>query len=246
MSGRPSLGQSLSRDICSKYFFATAIALVAACFAACLLPAHVQAATYTWQGSTSADVDDSGNWSGLSGSFLGNDTAYWDGLQAGALNLSLTGASVINPAAPGVNLYIDSGQTSPVTINGSNAGSASTMRLNSITINPNAGAFTLGSASLTTTTNVTLGGGGTIIGSAMTAVNLVNNSSGTATLGANIVFNNSSAASHGLGFSGSGAWALNAPWCPPMAESSGWRIAAAASSPTEGSRPAAAAPALSK
>src|SRR5262249_28577642 len=124
-------------------------ALLAACFAAGPSTIQVgQAATYTWTGNTSFTADDIGNWNGLAGNFVASDFAYWNGNQAGSLNLSLSGNAVMNPAAPGVNFYIDSGQTSPVSINGSGTGAVSTMRMNSITINPSAGAFTIGSASL--------------------------------------------------------------------------------------------------
>ncbi len=116
---------------------ARSLALAVAAFtAAYLLAGIAPAATYTWTGATSTFVDDSGNWNGLAGNFAASDFAYWNGSQAGALNLSLTGNAVMNTAAPGINLFIDSGQTSPLTINGSGVGTASTMRINSITINP--------------------------------------------------------------------------------------------------------------
>jgi fibronectin-binding autotransporter adhesin len=180
-----------------------------AVLASILAGASAQSATYTWSNGASTAVDTIPNWSGLSASFAPGDTAYWDGVQAGALNLSLTGNSVMNPGAPGINLYVDSGQTSPITINSTN--STATMRVDSLTINPGAGAFTFGSASLSTTVNTTLGGTGT---APNTIVNFVNNSSNTATIGANVYFNNSSAATHTITLGGSGAWAFNAPIQP--------------------------------
>jgi autotransporter-associated beta strand protein len=134
------------------------------------------------------------------------DFAYWNGFQAGALNLSLTGNSIMNPGAPGITLFVDSGQVSPLTLNSSN-GSATT-RLNGITLIAGAGAFTFGSASLATTTNVTLGGAGA---APNTLVSLLNNSGNTATIGANVFFNNSGGATHTIVLSGTSPWAFNAP-----------------------------------
>ncbi len=75
----------------------------------------------------------------------------------------------------------------------------------------------------------------------MTAVNLVNNSSNTATIGPNVVFGNSSAVSHGLAFSGTGAWAINAPLVTPnggvlwLADSASGPITYGGVMPTSGS-----------
>ena len=168
-----------------------------------------QAATYTWTGAASSTADVTGNWNGLAGNFAASDFAYWNGTQAGALNLSLTGNAVMNPAAPGINLLVDSGQVSALTLNSSNG--TATMRLNGIILNPGAGAFTFGNASLATTTNVTLGGSGA---APLTIVNFTNNSGTTATIGANVFLNNSSAATHVLALNGSSAWAFNAPIQP--------------------------------
>ncbi len=109
----------------------------------------------------------------------------------------------MNPGQPGVYLYLNSGQTSPVTINSTDG--TATMRVAGVTINAGAGAFTLGNASLSTTTNVTLGDA-----TAGDPVYWINNSSSGASVGANVFFSNSSTAAHVLVFGGSGNWQVNA------------------------------------
>ena len=190
-----------------------------------LASATADAATYTWSNGASTAVDSIPNWSGLAANFAAGDTAYWDGVQAGTLNLSLTGNAVMNPASPGINYVIDSGQTSPLTINSTNA--TATTRMDSITINPARGAFTFGSASLSTTVNTTLGGAGTLFGD--TAVICTNNSSNTATIGANVFFNNSSAATHGFYLSGTAHGISTRPFSLTTAPASGWPTAVRAS-----------------
>jgi fibronectin-binding autotransporter adhesin len=158
-----------------------------------------QATVHTWTGASSNNLDSTAvNWS-PTGSFASSDTAAWNGTQGGALSLTLTANSTtgMNPAAPGLFFYLNSAQISPVTINGTN-GNVGTMRVAGVTIDAGAGAFTLGSPSLSTTTNVTLG--------ATTNVNWINNSSSGGTIGANVFFNTSGAGARTIVFAGSGNW----------------------------------------
>ena len=98
-----------------------------------------QAATYIWSGPTSGILDSSANWGG---SFAASDTAEWNETTSGPLTLSLTGNAFMNPAAPGINLYLNAAQTDSVTLNSSNG--TATMRVNNVTIDPSAGAVHAG------------------------------------------------------------------------------------------------------
>ncbi len=120
----------------NRYHFTFVKISIAALLAGCFWAGQGQAATYTWTGALSSAADGTGNWNGLAGNFAASDFAYWNGTQPGALNLSLTGQAVMNPAAPGITLLVDSGQVSALTLNSSNG--TATIRMNGIILNPGA------------------------------------------------------------------------------------------------------------
>lgn len=181
--------------------------LCAAGFGAALSPSHSFAADIVWDGGgDGTTLDLSTNWTGdvLPDETI-PDSAVFSGIAAGSLNLSYLGADL--GTAPGLNLRLDAGQTSAVSIDtGLNV---NVLRLNNVTVAAGAGALTLGNGS--DLFNLTLGSAG---GQVHT---WTNNSASVATVASDVRFGMGGAGNHLLLLTGSGNWALNALLTPSNA-----------------------------
>lgn len=156
----------------------------------------VNAATYTWIGGNSGDVNVESNWSpsGVPSSAAG-DTVVFDEQSSGLLTLTNSG-SVTGASGRGLTISVTS--PSDITIDSA----ASLWRFANgvaITIAEGAGAFTMGDGNGSA---VAYGVGN----SSGQTHQFINNSSNVATLNSDIVFNGGGAGTHTLLFGGSGDW----------------------------------------
>lgn len=181
-----------------------AILLASAGLALSLSLSGVRAADIVWDGDgdgVTFDLDT--NWAG---NVLPNgtvpDAAVFNGTAAGNLNLNLAGSGFGNTL--GLNLRLDAGQTSAVTID--SGANTNALRLNAITIAAGAGPLTLGNGQ--NTFNITLGSAG-----GQTHV-WTNQSTNAATVASDVRFGMGGAGNHLLHFTGSGNWAVNALLTP--------------------------------
>ena len=162
--------------------------------------------TRTWDGGGVAgtNMDTAANWSGdvvPNGST--SDTAQWDGTVAGPLSLTYTaaGTGAGLGAGNGIFLSILGTQTDSLTIN--RASGTAAIRLQNLTIESNAGAFTFGSSDATLD-GITLGSG------SVTAFAFTNNSSNMATFGSDVRFAFGGGNAKTVTFAGSGDWTFGA------------------------------------
>ena len=180
---------------------------------ASFVPQPSSAAVYTWNGSGAGAgniFDASANWGGTLPSDTG-DTALFNGANlpyaGGALALYYSNGSIGGGAGDtGLNVSLQPSQTAAVSLDTTTTAS---LRLASITVNPGAGAFTLGGG--TTTFMVTLGGAG---GSTQT---FTNNSSSPFTIGANVSFGGGGGGAHTIDFIGAGNFTCNNSFTPSNA-----------------------------
>ena len=125
------------------------VLLSAALLAILIAVSNAHAATYTWTGSGAGSGsiwDTASNWGGVLPSATG-DLAEFNGANGsylgGPLTLSYsTGGFAGGAGNAGLSIYLAANQTAPVQIN---ANTTASCRLNNITLDPGAGAFTLGS-----------------------------------------------------------------------------------------------------
>jgi len=159
--------------------------------------------TSIWDGGGTGgtDLGTAVNWSGDAlPSVATPDTAQWNGTVAGPLSLIYSDASFAGAAGnTGLNLSVTGTQTSSLNID--SGANTSSLRLNNITIDAGAGAFSLGDG--TGTFNITLGG---VAGQTHT---WTNNSSNTAVLASDVVIGLGGGGTHTLALGGSGNWTLN-------------------------------------
>jgi len=165
---------------------------------ASLLQAQTQ---YFWTGAANGtNLVTAGNWdpNGVPAPSTG-DIMTWDGRTTGPVFVTFTTTAMQGwSGQPGLNIYITSNQRDPVTFYAS-VGLAAAIRLNGITIDPGAGAFTLGDDS-TTIFDVIWGG---LSGQTHT---WINNSANPATLKPNVRFRYGGGQAHTLNFGGTGDW----------------------------------------
>lgn len=167
-------------------------------FAALAMAPSAFAVSATWDGGAgTTNLNTAANWNpdaAVPGA-SNNDIATWNGTQAGPLSLSWN--SNIGPTAGnsgGMNLAITGTQTDSLTLDGVSGA----LGLGNITIASGAGALTLGDGTGTSTVN--LRGSGLF----------TNNSSNTATLGADVRLGNGNGiTSRVINFGGSGNWLVN-------------------------------------
>jgi autotransporter-associated beta strand protein len=162
----------------------------------------LRAATITWDGGGvgGTDIGVAVNWStDTLPSVVTPDTALFDGTVAGALALLYNDASFSGAAGnTGINIQLAGTQTSSVNID--SGANTSSLRMNNLTIDAGAGAFSLGNGA--NVFNITLGG---VAGQTHT---WTNNSSNTATIASDVVFGLGGAGAHTLALAGSGNWTL--------------------------------------
>ncbi len=169
--------------------------------------AQSNAASFTWSSTTDFSLGTTTNWTPNGNASAGNgDTMLWDSTVPGDLVI-VYGATVANYgssgiAASGLNLNVNSGHTGSLAIT-TNTNNVS-FRLNAITIDSGAGAFTLGG-----------GGAGTLTAalgfSGNPTINLENNSSSAATIASNVAFGVGGGVAKTMAFQGTGDWLVNAP-----------------------------------
>lgn len=173
------------------------------CGTSLLLVTAARAADATWTGGvggTGTDLNAGANWSTSSTPTGSGDTATWDGSAPGNLNLIWSNSFGNSPG--GTNFNIASGQTGSLAIDGS----AANMQIGNITIASGAGAFTLGDGT-GTAPMVWRNPGGNAINT------LTNNSSNTATFGADLVMNSGGGVvDRNLVFGGTGNWRVDGTW----------------------------------
>jgi len=105
--------------------------------------------TQIWTGGTNGvhtgtDIGQATNWGGTLPSTANSDTGEWDGSVPGPLSLVYnTGSMASGFGQSGVNLYINAGQTSPVTIS-TTLTTTPVIAIQNITIDAGAGVFTFG------------------------------------------------------------------------------------------------------
>jgi len=151
-------------------------------------------------GGTGTDIGTAANWVGdVLPSPATPDTATWDGTVAGPLALSYSGNLTGAAGNAGLIFNLTSGQTSSVSIDSGLVTSA--LRIGTITLDANSGAFTLGDGA--DTFNITLGG------TAGTTQTFTNNSINTATINSDVVFGLGGGGAHTLVLAGSGNWTMN-------------------------------------
>jgi autotransporter-associated beta strand protein len=159
------------------------------------LVSTANAATYTWSGPATGDIDIAANWGGVVPSPTG-DTAFWNEAVAGPLTLSYSSnAFAGSPGNAGVFLSLGASQTDSVGLDSGTNTSA--FRLGGITTAAGAGAFTLGVSGEANTFNITLGG-------AAGTQTFTNNSSNTMTVNSDVVFGLGGGGAHTLALAGSG------------------------------------------
>jgi autotransporter-associated beta strand protein len=172
-------------------------------FLACIIPFaallsnQAHAATFVWDGGDDGiDLGKANNWN-PNGSPVANDVLQWNGSVAGNLELSYSTLNAGLNTNPGISLSVTAAQTGNLAIDGG----SNPIRLNGsgITIASGAGAFSLGNGS--GTSNITAFNG---------TMNLVNNSSNTATLASDLVFATTFSGVTTHTFGGSGNWLVNA------------------------------------
>ncbi len=179
-------------------------------FLALLSFSPAYAATLVWDGGGSdpGDLGIANNWNPDAAPNVATpDTLQWNGTVAGPLALfyTVTNATLGGAAGnPGLNLDIAAGQTSSLTLDsGTHTGS---LRMNNVTIDAAAGAFSLGNSA--NAFNVTLGGAG---GQTHT---WTNQSANTATVNSDVNFGVGGGGTHTLALAGSGNWQINKAFAP--------------------------------
>jgi autotransporter-associated beta strand protein len=159
--------------------------------------------TYTWTGGngTGIYIGYATNWGGTLPSTASNDTGQWDGSVPGALALLYDNASLQSgPGQSGINIYMTSSQTSPLSIDSTKALPAY-LAITHITIDSGAGAFTLGGNTANRLD---------VIGRPNGAVhNYVNNSANVATIQPKVRWAGGGGAAWTFAFSGTGDWVAN-------------------------------------
>ncbi len=170
----------------------------------------VHAATLVWDGGGSDPIDlgIANNWNPDTAPNVATpDTLQWNGTVSGSLALvyTVTNATLGGAAGNlGLNLDLAAGQTSSLNLDsGTHSGS---LRMNNITIDPAAGAFSLGNSA--NAFNVTLGGAG---GQTHT---WTNQSANTATVNSDVNFGVGGGGTHTLSLAGSGNWQINKAFAP--------------------------------
>jgi autotransporter-associated beta strand protein len=165
----------------------------------------------TWDGGAGTNILNTGtNWTGNVLPNASGDIATWDGTVAGDLVLNWNGGFG-GPAPEATSYVLASTQTGNVTLD---ATGNFDLTMNSITIASGAGAFTLGNGVGTVGSSGRIVFRGTTSGSsaqnaAYTNNLFTNNSSNTATWGADLNFGATSGAPRNLVFGGSGNWTVN-------------------------------------
>lgn len=169
-----------------------------------------QATSATWDGGAGTNILNTGtNWTGDVLPNASGDTATWDGTAAGNLVLNWTGGFGSTPEA--TSYVLAATQTGNLTLD---ATGNFDLAMNSITIASGAGAFTLGDGVGTVGSSGRIVFRGTTSGSsaqnaAYTNNLFTNNSSNTATWGADLNFGATGGAPRNLVFGGSGNWTVN-------------------------------------
>jgi autotransporter-associated beta strand protein len=167
-------------------------------FAALAIAPSAFAVSATWDGGAgTTNLNTAVNWNpdtAVPGATNG-DTATWNGTQTGPLSLSWSAnIGPISGNSGGLNLSITGTQTDSLTLDGATGA----LGLGNITIASGAGAFTLGDGSGTSTVNL------------RSSSLFTNNSSNTATLGADVRLGNGNGiTSRVINFGGSGNWLVN-------------------------------------
>ncbi|BCU77582.1 autotransporter-associated beta strand repeat-containing protein [Luteolibacter sp. LG18] len=165
----------------------------------CLDSAH--AANQTWDGGASATGTDFGtaaNWTNDTLPTTAGDTAIFDGQVAGNLVLSYTNTNFGGGAGQaGLGVSLTANQTGSVSIDSS----GNQLRLSGISNASSSAAFALGDGA-GSNFNVIMGNG--------TPHAFLNNSSGLASIGSEVVFSAlGGGGAHAFAFDGTGNWALN-------------------------------------
>lgn len=170
-----------------------------------------QATSATWDGGAGTNIlNTSTNWTGNVLPNASGDTATWDGTVAGNLVLNWNGGFG-GPAPEATSYVLASTQTDNLTLD---ATGNFDLTMNSITIASGAGAFTLGDGVGTVGSSGRIVFRGTTSGSSAQNASytnniFTNNSSNTATWGADLNFGATSGAPRNLVFGGSGNWTVN-------------------------------------
>lgn len=165
----------------------------------------------TWDGGAGTNILNTGtNWTGNVLPNASGDLATWDGTVAGNLVLNWNGGFG-GPAPEATSYVLASTQTGNVTLD---ATGNFDLTMNSITIASGAGAFTLGDGVGTVGSSGRIVFRGSASGSSAQNASytnnlLTNNSSNTATLGADLNFGATSGAPRNLVFGGTGNWMVN-------------------------------------
>jgi autotransporter-associated beta strand protein len=167
-----------------------------------LILSLTQAATVVWDGGaagTGTTLETASNWVGDALPSVAADTIQWNGTVAGPLSLSYASGLGGTAGNIGLNVNLTSAQTSAVSID---SATNTAIRLNNVTLDSGAGAFTLGNGtgSGASAFAITLGG----------ATNQThtwsNNSTNTATINNDVLFGLGGGGIHALQFTGSGNW----------------------------------------
>ncbi|RYD22012.1 MAG: hypothetical protein EOP88_09390, partial [Verrucomicrobiaceae bacterium] len=166
----------------------------------------VSALTVVWDGGaagTATDIGTAANWVGdVLPSIVTPDVAEWNGTPSGALSLVYSNNAFAGGAGNGgVSLNIAGTQTSALNIDAL-AGNTNALRMNGLTVNAGAGAFSLGNG--VDAFNLTLGG-------APGTHTWVNNSSNPVTIASEVAWGLGGAGAHILSVGGTGTWNFNNP-----------------------------------
>lgn len=159
--------------------------------------------TLTWDGGGTGDINLSNplNWSDdLLPDVTIGDTMQWNGTVVGPLSLEYTDSSFAgSPGNPGVDLSVTAAQTGSLNID--SGANILSLRMNNLTIEAGAGAFSLGNGA--DMFNITLGGAG---GQTHT---WTNNSSNAAIIASDVVTGVGGGGAHTLALGGTGNWTFN-------------------------------------
>jgi fibronectin-binding autotransporter adhesin len=155
--------------------------------------------TVIW-GGAGTEIGAATNWvGGVIPNTANNDTAEWNGVQSGALNLVYdTSVYQSGPGSSGINLYFTANQTSPVTFN-TDLGVTAFLAIGNIALDSGAGIFTLGGTDPAHRVKV--------IGRPSGAVHSwVNNSATPALINQQVEWQGGGGANWTMDFSGTGDW----------------------------------------